>query len=178
MKYLLGLIVLLGLCILLGLCVTSFDTVKVLDPGHPPVRKTDTPIQVQVTVPVKPRPAPPKFFTLGGQQWEIVFGNQHFGDGPEEEINEYLKKIGDLGETFCGSRQIIVRTGFILSEERTVILHELLHAEACGRGEGDGEIRYYNSKNEKNHEGIEHIAEFMNDLYHNDPEMVEYLEGQ
>jgi hypothetical protein len=99
-----------------------------------------------------------------GVRWYVVLGQ-----------NDNILRLLNLGAlTECKSQVIFVKNGMTAFQQRVSMLHEVLHAGACG---ANGEInnKYYNSDTQEGHEGIYKISDFMISFIHDNTEFAKYL---
>lgn len=106
----------------------------------------------------------PSVIFVRGHRWDVV---------ENADTDKVLDKAGLYAVTDCTQQAIFIQEGLSSGNERDTLLHELLHAGTCE----DGSIHnlYWNSTDEKDHQGIYKISNYLSELLYENPDLVKYL---
>jgi hypothetical protein len=111
-------------------------------------------------------PALPTRLNLAGSEW-VVEENLLPGDIQ-----------GSLGYTRCDTHHIEINEGSG-DKQRETLVHEIFHAYVCNTSDQYflPFNKYYNSKTETGHEGIDRVAYVITDALSRNPGLAAYLAG-
>jgi hypothetical protein len=151
-------------CILLFLVSAG----AILYPHKPPtvIIKTAT---KEYSNEVIEEPTIPNQLQIRGERWGVF------------QINKKSPKDGRMAETDCDNHEInIYLPSFRTKDQiRQSLFHELLHAGACGKEPEGLDSIYWNSYSDApaEHNGIDRLSSYLEDLFRSNPDLEKYLFG-
>lgn len=120
------------------------------------------------TIVAKTIPAIPYSIYIRGHAWNII---------TQDKSNDKIMSVAGVdGLTDCKRHDIFLSDYQSSSSMRNSFIHELLHAGTCA--DGDVHNLYWNSSSEDAHEGIYRLADYLSDLFHENPQLTKYLAGE
>lgn len=111
-------------------------------------------------------PDNPTIVSINGKQW-YIWNVDDLGQG----FFDHLKDRKAVAATDCENFQIIYSYTLGHRDLRNTLWHEIFHAGACPH-----DASYWNSKSDKDeeHEGIQHLADFIENFTRANPEFTKW----
>lgn len=110
----------------------------------------------------------PNLIQVNGQWWYIIEGTIK---------NDDLAEKGADGYTDCSNNVIWLRSQVPLVKKRSDIVHELLHAGACGKPDDWWNNKAANGATQDGHLGIYRTSIFITEVLHENPELTKFIAG-